>query len=449
MRLLADTFGWQLRGESARFDGICTDTRQLLPGQLFVALRGENFDGHAYVAQATRDGAVGALVSEPVVNVEPLLIAGDTELALGKLAALHRASFKGHVYAVTGSAGKTTTKDMLAEILSLEGPVLATRGNFNNEIGVPLTLFQLRAEHRNAVIEMGAARPGDIRYLVDIAGPTTSIITNAMPAHLAGFGSLAQVAQTKGEIFVTGPGCVAVINIDDPHAELWCELAQGARIVSYSATGKAGADVRASHVECGSAGVDFVLQSRFGDCDIHLQVPGRHNVANALAAAGAALSRDVDLQSVQSGLNRFSGVPGRLQMLRSSSGRLVIDDSYNANPQAVRSALDVLCRQTGKKVFLFGGMAELGESSAAHHRDVGSYARQCGIDLLLAVGAEAAETARVFGPGAQTFEDREQLAEWLAQGDDLSGYDAWLVKGSRSAGMDKLLPLLLESGGER
>lgn len=447
MRLLADTFDWQLRGSSAQFDGVCTDSRSLCRGQLFVALRGEHYDAHAFVAQALHEGAAGAVVSAEVADATPLLIAGDTLLALGQLAALQRASYRGEVFAVTGSAGKTTTKEMLASILAKVAPVLATTGNLNNEIGVPLTLLELRDEHRYAVVEMGAAKPGDIQYLVNIASPGTSIITNAMPAHLQGFGDVAKVARTKGEIFVPDPECVAVINLDDVHSGLWRQLAGGARIVTYSATAKPEADVRASQVEAQAAQTRFLLQSYCGDCAIELQVPGLHNVANALAAAAAALSRDVSLDAVARGLRDFCGVPGRMQFRHGKLGQLIIDDSYNANPEAMRSALEVLAMQRGKKALVLGDMAELGDDSVEHHRQVGRYARECDIDLLLAVGSLAAEAAAEFGPPAESFGNQLQLVAWLQQQQLLSAYQCCLVKGSRSAGMERVVELLVEADG--
>jgi UDP-N-acetylmuramoyl-tripeptide--D-alanyl-D-alanine ligase len=446
MKLLAETFGWELRGESAQFDGVCTDSRKLSPGQLFVALRGENFDAHGFVEQALRNGAAGALVSEPVADAQPMLVTGDSLVALGRLAGLHRDAFSGDLFAVTGSAGKTTTKEMLASILAQVAPVLATQGNFNNEIGVPLTLLELRPEHRYAVIEMGAAKPGDIEYLVDIARPGTAIITNAMPAHLQGFGDVAQVARTKGEIFVPRPDCVAVINIDDDYGDLWRQLASGARIVSYSAQGNAEADVRASQVEVGAAQSRFLLQTHAGDRTIVLQVPGLHNVANALAAAAAALSRGVSLASVQRGLDSFSGVAGRMQFRHAASGQLIIDDSYNANPEALRSAVDVLAMQPGKKALVLGDMAELGADRVEHHRQAGCYARQCGIDLLVAVGPLSAEAAAGFGASAMAFADLRQLIDWLQQQQLLAGYQSCLVKGSRSAGMERVVAILVDAG---
>jgi UDP-N-acetylmuramoyl-tripeptide--D-alanyl-D-alanine ligase len=444
MANMAELFGWQLHGPSVEFTGVATDTRSLLPGQLFVALCGDRFDGHKFVADALASGAAGALVSRDVPGAQPLLIAGDTLQALGQLGALHRSSFKGKLVAITGSAGKTTTKEMLASILGERAPVHATRGNFNNEIGVPLTLLQLDDQHHFAVIEMGAAKAGDIQYLVDIANPDVSVITNAKAAHLEGFGDVGQVARTKGEIYIPEPGRVAVINSDDPHSDLWRQLAGPATIVCFSVQGNPEADVRAMRVVPGADTVSFELQTAWGTCPVELHVAGLHNVANALAAAAAALACGVDLADVKHGLESFNGVAGRMQFLPGRRGQVVIDDTYNANPDAVCSAIDVLALQAGKKVLVLGDMAELGVDSAAHHRRVGDYAQQRGIDLLITVGSMAALAAAAFGATARTFADQGALLDYLVQHNGLPGFEVCLVKGSRSAHMERVVQVLVD-----
>lgn len=448
MRALAESFSWQLRGSAAPFDAVCTDTRQLTEGALFVALEGENHDAHQFVGQALAQGAAGAVVHKQVEDAEPLLIVDDTQVALGQIAALHREQWHGDLFAVTGSAGKTTTKEMLAAILAGVGLTLATRGNYNNEIGVPLTLLRLQDEHENAVVEMGAAKAGDIAYLVSLARPKTSILTNAMEAHLEGFGDLATVARTKGEIFVPEPDCVSVINHDDPQREFWLQLAEGSQVVTFSAAGNGEAAVYATNIEAGAAGSRFTMHTPVGECAMTLHVPGTHNIANALAAASAALCRGVGLELIQSALQYFTGLDGRMQFLKGKSGLLVIDDSYNANPSAVRSALDVLGRQVGRRAFFLGNMAELGEASGELHREVGSYARACGIQSLLAVGDDAALAAEAFGEGGRAFADMPALEAWIREQDYLAAFDACLVKGSRSAGMERVVARLLAWGGQ-
>ncbi len=442
---LAKNFGWQLHGEPVTFDGVATDTRKLLPGQLFVALKGDKFDGHDFVAKALEKGAAGALVSRRLEGASPLLQAPDTLLALGQLAALHRASFEGTLLAITGSAGKTTTKEMLAAILGQSSPVLATSGNLNNEIGVPLTLMRLSSDYRYAVIEMGAAKPGDIRYLVEIANPDISILTNARAAHLEGFGSLDRVARTKGEIFVSKPGRLAVINLDEPYSTLWRQLAGVATVISHSANGDSDASVRALDLELRAAGSRFKLVTDDDSHLVELTVPGRHNVANALAAAAAAMGAGLGLPEIAAGLASFNGIAGRMQFCRGAAGMLVIDDSYNANPDAVRSAIDVLAMQAGTKLLLLGDMAELGDDSVSYHREAGFYAREQGIDALFGIGPLAENAAAAFGSGALSFTDQQQLLAWLQPG-CLSGYDACLVKGSRSSRMEHVVEMLLAGG---
>ena len=328
-------------------------------------------------------------------------------------------------------------------MLADASPVHATSGNLNNEIGVPLTLLGLAPEQHSAVLELGAAKPGDIAYLVELVRPDVSILTNAMPAHLQGFGSLDQVAETKGEIFVAEPDHVAIINADDVYAGAWRERAGTARIVAFSAHNKPEAEVRASHIVLAAAGASFTLCSPQGTCAIQLAVPGAHNVANALAAAAAALSVDRPLIQIKQALARFGGVPGRMQRRTGPTGLAIIDDTYNANPQAVRSAVDVLAAHDGARVLILGDMAELGDGSEQLHREVGDYARCAGIDGLLTVGAQAAFAAQAFGSGASSFASKAQLQHWLVEHDLSEQFQACLVKGSRSAGMEQVVNYLV------
>lgn len=442
---LVRQFGWQRRGAPVSFQGISTDTRRLQPGELFVALVGERFDGHDYVVSAFAAGAAAALVSRPLAVSGPQLVAPDTLRALGELAALHRSAWPGELIAVTGSAGKTTTKDMLACILGRHGEVAATAGNYNNEIGVPLTLLTLRPEHDYAVIEMGAAKPHDIAYLVGLARPHVSILTNAMPAHLQGFGDLAQVAQTKGEIFGNTGDRVSVINLDDRFAQYWCGRAAGSAIVGCSAAGRPDAALAARQVVLTPDGSEFRLDTDQGSCRVRLQVPGAHNVANALAAAAGALAVGLTLDQVRQGLEQFDGVHGRLQRRTAGAGMLVIDDTYNANPAATMSALEVLAMQAGPRVFIFGDMAELGPEAVRHHREIGACARELGIEQLLAVGEFAAATAAGYGYGARAFASQFELLEWLAREPLALHFKSCLVKGSRSARMERIVNYLVEA----
>ncbi len=442
---LARHFGWEQRGVSAEFCGVSTDTRRLRPGELFVALTGARFDGHDHVADAFGAGAAAAVVSRPLDVDGPQLIVPDTLRALGELAALHRNAWPGVLLAITGSAGKTTTKEMLACMLGLKGEVNATTGNLNNEIGVPLTLLQLRPEHAYAVVEMGAAKPRDIEYLAAMARPHVSILTNAMPAHLQGFGDLAQVAQTKGEIFGNSSDRVSVINLDDGFAPYWEQRAAGSAVLGFSAAGSAAAAVAARHTVLTPDGSEFQLDTDQGSCRVCLQVPGAHNIANALAAAAGGLAVGLSLDEVRRGLEQFDGVRGRLQRRTAAAGLLVIDDTYNANPAATLSALEVLALQPGPRIFILGNMAELGAEAEHHHRRVGVRARELGIEQLLAVGEFAAAAASGYGSEARSFASQFELLEWLGREHVAARFRSCLVKGSRSARMENVVNYLVEA----
>lgn len=429
----------------ASFDSVCSDTRELQAGQLFVALSGENFDGNKFVAAAAARGAAAALVSAPGDYAIPTLTVADTRQALGRLAALNRAHFTGTLIGITGSSGKTTVKNMIASILQRVGATLATAGNFNNEIGVPLTLLQLRPEHRYAVLEMGAARAGDIEYLCRLAAPQVSVLLNALPAHLEGFGSVAAVASAKGEILsgIAAQG-TAVFNADSEYAELWRELAGSNRCLDF---GLAKAAVSAANIAESIAGSSsFTLCSPLGEIAITLPMPGRHNIYNALAAAAACLAAGVELTAIQAGLASVQSEPGRLQPLLAAGGVRLFDDSYNANPGSVRAAIDVLAALPGKRWLLLGEMRELGPDSAILHRAVGEYAAQRGIDCLWAVGAETATTVEGFGDGGRHFSERDALC--AALGGKLREGDVVLVKGSRSTHMETVVAAVMAGVGK-
>lgn len=448
MKQLSQQLGWRLEGESKPYSGVCTDTRQLKGGELFVALAGEQFDAHDFIASAEKSGAVGAVVSRDIECGIPTLHTDDTLRGLGEIARLHRRQFNGKVFAITGSAGKTTTKEMLAAVMAAQGKVLATQGNLNNEIGVPLTLLRLEGDEDYAVVEMGAAKAGDIGYLVDIAEPDISLLTNAMSAHLEGFGSIEQVVRTKGEIFVDRPDCVAVINLDDMNAEYWIGSVKQAKVFTVSAEGNPAASIYASAVRADAQGSEFTLHSPAGEANVSLQVPGLHNISNALLAIAAALSTDMPLNAIVKALGDFGGVEGRMQRRQRQDGLCLIDDTYNANPQATRAAIDVLALQGGKKAMVLGNMAELGADSDALHAGVGSYAAGCGIDLFVTIGSDAAHAAQGFGPAALSFKDFESARDWFVDQGYLHGYQCCLVKGSRSARMERVVELLVTAGGE-
>ncbi|MEQ1439917.1 UDP-N-acetylmuramoyl-tripeptide--D-alanyl-D-alanine ligase [Fontimonas sp. SYSU GA230001] len=446
---LRTLLGAELRHGDAQFERVVIDSRAVQPGDVFVALRGERHDGHAFVAQARAAGAVGAVVADWVDVELPQLRVGDTLEALQLMGAAARAQFRQPVVAVTGSNGKTTTKQMLAAVFSARGPVLATQGNLNNHIGVPLTLLRLRDEHRTAVIEMGANHPGEIALLTRMARPDVGVVTQAGDAHLEGFGSREGVARAKGELFAGLDGGIAVINADDAYADLWRSLAARASMIHFGTT--AHADVRADQIEfephADAVGSRFVLRTPMGSAPVHLPLPGRHNVMNALAAAACGVALGLDAPTIAAGLARVEGASGRLSWLRTAQGARVLDDSYNANPTSLRAAMELLASLPGRRWLVLGGMAELGPEAARLHRDAGAFAKSLRIDGLYALGPLAAEAAQGFGAGAQVFDDAEALSTALAA--VLTADAVVLIKGSRSARMERVVTALTgqEPGG--
>lgn len=432
-------------GADVRFAGLSTDTRTLAADNLFFALAGPRFDGHDYVERARAAGAAAAAVSRGIDTALPLLQVEDTRLALGRLAAHWRGRFAFPVIGVTGSNGKTTVKEMLAAILGTAGPVLATRGNLNNDIGVPLTLACLAPEHIGAVIEMGANHPGEIAYLTALARPTVGIVTNAGPAHLEGFGSIAGVARAKGELFAgLADDAVAVINADDAYADLWRGLAGNRRVLSFGLT--VDADVSGNYRSV-DGHTRLQLRTPTGETELDLPMPGRHNVLNALGAAAAALAAGADLAAVRRGLESLAPVAGRLQRKRRSDGGIVLDDTYNANPGSLTAAIDVLREAPAPRWLVLGDMGELGPDAAALHAEAGTYAQAAGIDALYCLGELAAQAARSFGPGARAFMDFDELLAALRA--DLNAEVTLLVKGSRRMGMERVVRALAETDGGR
>lgn len=437
---LAAPLAAELRGNDLRFSQVTTDSRGVADGALFVALKGDRFDGHAFVAQARAGGAVAALVSE-FVDVEiPQLKVADTLLGLQKIAALWRSRFSIPVVAVTGSNGKTTTKQMLASVFAMRGPVLATQGNLNNHIGVPLTLLRLRGEHRTAVIEMGANHAGEIALLASIARPDVGVVTQAGDAHLEGFGSRAGVAKAKGELFAAlGADGIAVINADDEYFPLWRALAGDASVLSFGL--RDGVDVQALHLEpLPGAGSRFTLATPSGRVELSLPMPGRHNVMNALAAASCGIALGMEPGQIAIGLARSEAAGGRLNWKATVQGARLLDDSYNANPSSLRAGLELLAQLPGRRWLVLGNMAELGSAAAQLHAEAGRSARQLGIERLFAVGPFSSEAVRAFGDGAERFDDTEQLAAALAP--QLDRTITLLVKGSRSARMERVVSAL-------
>ncbi|MDO6387375.1 UDP-N-acetylmuramoyl-tripeptide--D-alanyl-D-alanine ligase [Uliginosibacterium sp. 31-12] len=437
--------GGRCSGGDPLFSAVSTDTRADLGGKLFIALRGERFDAHDFLAQAAAQGAVAALVDERSDLVAPaglpLLRVADTRLALGALAAHWRNKFVLPLIGVTGSNGKTTVKEMCAAILRawLGGDaVLATEGNLNNDIGLPQMLLRLSASHRAAVIEMGMNHPGEIAYLAGLAKPSVAIVTNAQRAHLAGMGGLLAVAEEKGQIFeALSPEGVAIINADDEHAAYWLEQHGAAKVLGFGLTQPC--DVTAS-LEARAFGSLLKLQTPQGEASFELPVPGVHNVRNALGAIAACLAAGAPLDACVRGLSCFTGAKGRLQRKDAPAGAILLDDTYNANPDSVRAGIDVLAATPGGKFLVLGDMGEIGEMSAQYHDEIGGYAKSAGVDRLFALGEQSALAANNFGPGAEHFTSVDELAAALRP--LLAPDVVVLVKGSRFMRMERVVEAL-------
>jgi UDP-N-acetylmuramoyl-tripeptide--D-alanyl-D-alanine ligase len=433
----------RLIGADRPFNEVAIDTRTLMPGNLFAALHGERIDGHSFVGAAAAAGAAGALVQRQIDAPLAQIVVANVEQALARAARAARAQFSGPVIGVAGSNGKTTVKEMLAGILSQLGPCLATRGNLNNHLGVPMTLLRLDASHRSAVIEMGANRRGDVEQLVQIARPEIGLITNAGAEHLEGFGSLEGAARAEGEM-VSGLSAsgIAVINGDDAYASLW-RASTEARVCSFGLRREAdfGAEDLRFEVSVQGFCTRFRLRSPAGSTAVTLALAGRHNVVNALAAAAAAVNAGASLAQVASGLSQMQAVRGRLQFRRTRHGAWLIDDSYNANPSSVRAGLEVLSELPGRRWLVLGDMAELGEVAEASHRELGELARSLAVERLYSFGPLAALAADSFGAGAERFGDAAELTRAL---DAALGADVRvLIKGSRVNRLERVVEALL------
>ena len=437
----AAVLGFRAAGGDVVFHGVSTDSRTTARGALFVAVRGPNFDGHDFVGEAGARGAAAALVEcKPDTSI-PFVLVRDSVRALGELAAGWRSRFRDLVLVgITGSNGKTTVKEMVAAILRTLGPVSATCGNLNNEIGVPLTLCDLDAEHRTAVVELGANHPGEIATLTALARPSVGVITQCAPAHLEGFGSIEGVARAKGELFEHLPvDAVAVVNADDPYADLWRGLARPRRCMSFGAGTDADVRVR-TRLHEGHERVS--LDTPAGSVDLDLALPGAHNAFNAGAAAAAAIAAGASLGSIREGLATVRPAKGRLESKRGPRGAEIIDDTYNANPASLRAGLRVLRAKPAPRWLVLGDMAELGPDGARLHAEAGRHARCHGVDRLMVIGELSAEAARTFGAGATHFADCAALVDRLR--DELPDGATVLVKGSRSMAMEHVVDAIAE-----
>ncbi len=435
----------RLLGNDAEITGVAMDTRRLQPGDLFVAIKGERVDGHDYLAEAAARGAVAALVTRHVDSELPQVLVDDTTLALGDLASAVRAQRRVRVVGITGSNGKTTVKTLAASILSRHGRTHVSAGNYNNELGLPLSLLAMPQDTDYAVFEMGAGKPGDIAYLAAIARPDIGLVTLIAPAHLERMGSIEGVAETKGAIYQALPADgVAIVNADDSFASFFAGLAGTRKVLRFGLDQPA--DVGAEIIEQRADGSRFVLRTPTGHAEVALPLPGRHNIANALAATAIALALEVPLNTIVSGLEQVPGVAGRLRREVMAGGWTVIDDSYNANPSSMAAAIDTLLLAAGERWLVLGDMAELGPQAAALHAAVGTLARERGVDRLFAVGPLGLATVEAFGAQGAHFEDKATLIAALQA--QLHEGVTCLVKGSRSAGMEQVVMALGHRAGD-
>ncbi|CNE70403.1 UDP-N-acetylmuramoyl-tripeptide--D-alanyl-D-alanine ligase [Yersinia nurmii] len=441
---LAEQLNAELFGNDDMITEVTTDTRQVTAGCLFVALKGERFDAHDFAEAAVAAGAGALLVSQRLWVDVPQIVVKDTRLALGQLAAWVRQQVPARVVALTGSSGKTSVKEMAAAILRQCGNVLYTSGNFNNDIGVPLTLLRLTPEHDFAVIELGANHIGEIAYTTDLSRPEAALVNNLAAAHLEGFGSLAGVAQAKGEIFAGLPAKgIAILNADSNDWPHWQSTLAHKQVWRFSPQAGEDIDFYASDVRIHQQGMDFTLHSPFGNVAVSLPLPGRHNIANALAAAALAMSVGADLDAVRQGLSQLQAVKGRLFPISLAEGKLLLDDTYNANVGSMIAAAQVLADMPGYRVMVVGDMAELGETAEDCHRQVGEAARLAGVDKVLSVGKLSQLISNACGNG-EHFQDKSALTARLAALLSEHQVITVLIKGSRSAAMESVVQALQE-----
>ena len=442
---LSDVALWtrgNVHGTNVGVHGVFTDTRKPVAGGLFVALRGENFDAHNFVADAQKAGAAAALVARPVAVDMPQVVVMDTTMALGDLASAIRAQRRARVIGITGSNGKTTVKTLLASILSLHGKTHVNAGNLNNEIGLPMSLLNLPTDAEFAVLEMGAGKHGDIAYLAAIARPEIGLVNNIAPAHLERMGSLEGIAETKGALYTSLPAQgVAVINADDTFATFFTNLASTRHVIRFGV--RRDADVRAENIHL-SGKTQFELVTPKGRIEIVLPLNGHHNVQNAIAAVACAVALDVPIELIKRGLESAPSVKGRLQRYAMPGGWTLIDDSYNANPGSTAAAIATLVSEPGEAWLVLGDMRELGADARALHAATGKLAHDSGIANLYTVGELSSAAAKAFGAKAKHFDTQQSLAATLAA--DVKPGVRVLIKGSRGSAMERVVHALRGEG---
>lgn len=441
---LATILGADVSGELT-FDAVTTDTRKITPGCLFVALKGERFDAHDFAEQAKAAGAGALLVSRKLDIDLPQAVVKDTRLAFGELAAWVRQQVPARIVALTGSSGKTSVKEMAAAILSQCGNTLYTAGNLNNDIGVSMTLLRLTHEHEYAVIELGANHQGEIAWTVSLTQPEAALVNNLAAAHLEGFGSLEGVAKAKGEIYTGLPvDGIAIMNADNNDWLNWKSVIGDRKTWRFSPNA-ANSDFTATNVHVTSHGTEFTLQTPTGDVDVLLPLPGRHNIANALAATALTMAVGAPLSAIKAGLANLKAVPGRLFPIPLAENKLLLDDSYNANVGSMTAAVQVLSEMPGYRVLVVGDMAELGDESEACHIQVGEAAKASGIDRVLSAGHLSQNISQASGVG-EHFADKAALIARLKALVEEQQIVTVLVKGSRSAAMEEVVHALQENG---
>ncbi len=433
----------QMFGDDAIVHAIATDSRTPMPGALFVALKGDQFDGHDFVGAAKAEGAAATLVSYVVAVDLPQVIVDDTQVALGDIARALRVQRHARVIGITGSNGKTTVKTLVASILALHGKTHVNAGNLNNEIGLPLSVLALPKDAEYAVFEMGAGKPGDIAYLASIAQPHIGLVNNIAPAHLERMGTLEGIAETKGALYAAlPPDGIAIINADDAFAPTFMKMNQAQRTIRFGL--HHAAEVRAD-IRSLAGNARFVLRIGNERADVALPLAGKHNLMNALAAAAIAHALEVPLATIKQGLESASAVQGRLVRHAMPGGWTLIDDSYNANPGSTRAAIDTLAAEGHETWLVLGDMRELGPTARQLHAQIGEYARDLGISRLFAVGELSRASVDAFGPGAKHYEHQEELIAVLTT--QVRAGITMLVKGSRGSAMERVVKALGVSGG--
>ena len=448
LSLIAHWAGGEIHGDDASIDAVSNDTRTLAAGSLYVALRGERFDGHDFAAKAVEQGASALLVDRLLPLEVPQIVVANTELALAKIAAAMQQQRATRVFAITGSNGKTSVKNLLLAVMQHAAAVLgqhvyATPGNRNNEIGLPLAVIDAPEDADFAIYEMGTGKPGDIAYLTAIAAPDVSIVNNVAPAHLERMGSLLEIANTKAAVYDDlRDGGVAVINADDTFSPYFAARAGGHQVIRFGL--EVSADVTATSIVLDEAGSRFQLRTQKGDAEVVLQLPGRHNVLNALAAASMALAAGIALPLVVEGLAQARPVAGRQVAHVLDNGAVLIDDSYNANPGSLAAAITALAAGKGEGWLVLGDMRELGPDAQALHAQAGQRAREAGLKRLYALGPLSAAASAAFGEGGRHFDSHAALAAALET--ELHAGVRCLVKGSRGSAMDKIVTALLKRG---